>query len=146
MITATATGALDLGTAELERQLQAANRAVGRELATVVRRAQTDGIKGTGRGRLSGMRVTLGARTKVFAGAQRVTIDVTAHPPGPWSIVERGRGPVRARGRALAIPGYPRRSARAAHGRRGTWDAATTAAAPSVERAITAIYDTALEA
>ena len=145
MIDATASGSLDLGTAELTRQLKAANRAVGRDLANVVRKAQNAAVKATGRGTLSGMRVTLGAKTKVFAGPERVTVDVTATPPGPWSIRENGRAAVKAKGRALGIPGYPRRSARSAGGHRGTWDAATNAAMPDVERALEAIYDDALE-
>ena len=143
MVAVTTSGSID--TAGLEASMRAANRAVGRDLARVARTAQTAGIKAGGRSRLSGMGVTLGARTKVFAGAATVTVSVDAHPPGPWSIAERGRGPVRARGRALGIPGYPRRTARATHGRPGKWDAATDHATPAIERAITAIYDDALE-
>jgi hypothetical protein len=139
----TTSGSID--TDALLASLRAANRAVGRELATVARRGQTAAIRSGAVARLRGMRVTLGARTKVFAGPQSVTVDVTAHPPGPWSIVEHGRSPVRARGRALAIPGYPRRSARGTKGRRGVWDAATARAAPELERAIGAVYDRTLE-
>lgn len=125
---------------DLERAMRAANRAVGRVLATDVRKAHNAAIKATGRGTLSGMRVTLGVRTKVFAGPERITVDVVAWPPGPWSIRERGRAGVRARGRALGIPGYPRRSARPASGR-ATWDQTIAAAEPAITEAIERTFD-----
>lgn len=128
---------------DLERDLRAANRRLGRDLAGDVRTAQNAAIRATGRGTLSGMRVTLGVRTKVFAGPERITIDVTAWPPGPWSIREHGRSAVRAKGRALGIPGYPRRSARAASGR-PTWDQAISEAEPAITRLVEAVYDEAL--
>jgi len=137
-------------TAGLERSMKSANRAVGRDLANVARKAQVAGIRAGGRGSLSGMHVKLTARTKVFAGAARITVEVRAHPAGPWSIRERGRGPVKAKGkggrggRALGIPGHPHRSARGAAGRSGTWQAASDAAADDIARAIAAIYDDAL--
>jgi len=143
MVSVSQSGTLD--TAALEQSMRQANRAVGRELAKVARTATNAGIRAGPGARLRGMGVTLSSRTKVFAGAQTVTVDVTAHPPGPWSIREFGRGPVRARGRALGIPGHPRKSARAAKGRRGTWDAAAARAAPDIERAIAAVYDDTLE-
>jgi hypothetical protein len=140
----TSSGDLTASVADLTRAMRAANREVGRQLGTVARKAQTAGVKAVrGSATLSGMRVTLGARAKVFAGADRVTVDVTANPPGPWSIVETGRGAVKAHGRALAIPGYPRASARAAKGRRGTWDRATDHAAEPVGKAIEAVFDEA---
>jgi hypothetical protein len=143
MVSVSTSGTLD--TAALTRSMTQANRAVGRELGRVAAKATTAAVKaGPGAG-LSGMRVKLGAKAKVFAGAARVTVDVTATPPGPWSIREFGRGPVRARGRALAIPGRPRKSARAAKGRRGTWDSAVDRSAPEIERAIAAVYDETLE-
>jgi hypothetical protein len=117
-----------------------ANRRVGRDLGRTVTRAQNAAIRSTGRGTLSGMRVTLKASAKVFAGADRVTVDVTATPAGPWSIRERGRGPVRAHGRALGIPGYPRRSARSAAGR-PIWAGTVAATEPAVATALAAIYD-----
>jgi hypothetical protein len=130
---------------DLERDMRAANRAVGRDLGKVIKREQTAAIRSSGRGTLSGMRVKLGVKVKVFAGAQRVTVDVTASPPGPWSIREHGRAAVKARGRALGIPGYPRRSARSARGRR-TWDATVERAEPAIARAVERIYDEALDA
>jgi hypothetical protein len=143
MVSVSTSGTLD--TAALERSMTQANRALGRELGKVATKATTAGIRAGPGSTLSGMRVKLAAKAKVFAGANRVTVDVTATPPGPWSIREFGRGPVRARGRALAIPGHPRRSAKGAQGRRGTWDAAVERATPDVERAITAVYDDTLE-
>jgi hypothetical protein len=144
VIKVTGTGDLTASVAGLERQMRAANRKVGKDLATVARKAQTAGVKAArGSATLSGMRVTLGAKAKVFAGADRVTVDVTASPPGPWSIVESGRSAVHAHGRALAIPGYPRRSARAARGRAGTWDRATDHASTDVTKAIEAVFDEA---
>lgn len=144
MISATGTGDLTASVAGIERAMRAANREVGRQLATVARKAQTAGVKATrGSATLSGMKVTLGARAKVFAGADRVTVDVTANPAGPWAIVETGRGPIKAHGRALAIPGYPRASARGAAGRRGTWDRATDHASADVTKAIEAVFDEA---
>lgn len=145
MIKVTGTGDLVASVADLERSMRAANRAVGRELATVARKAQTAGVKAArGSATLSGMRVTLGAKAKPFAGPERVTVDVTAAPPGPWSIVESGRAAVHAKsGRALGIPGFPRRSARAAAGRPGTWDRATDHAADPIGKAIEAVFDKA---
>jgi hypothetical protein len=143
MVSVSTSGTID--TAALTRSMTAANRAVGRELGKVATKATNAGIKSGPGASLRGMRVKLASKSKVFAGAQRVTVDVTATPPGPWSIREFGRGPVRARGRALAIPGHPRRSARAARGRRGTWDGAVARAAPEIERAIAAVYDDTLE-
>lgn len=143
MVSVSTSGTLD--TTALERSMTQANRAVGRELGKVATKATTAAIKAGPGATLRGMRVKLGAKAKVFAGASRVTVDVTATPPGPWSIREFGRGPVRARGRALGIPGHPRKSARGAKGRRGTWDRAVDRAAPDVERAIVAVYDDTLE-
>lgn len=128
---------------DLDRQMRAANRKVGAVLATDVRKAQNAAIKATGRGTLSGMGVTLGVKAKVFAGPERITVDVTAHPAGPWSIREHGRSAVKARGRALGIPGYPRRSARSARGR-ATWDPAMDAAAAVIVKAIERTYDQAM--
>jgi hypothetical protein len=128
---------------DLESDMRAANRALGRDLGRVVTKAQNDAIRASGRGTLSGMRVKLAATAKAFAGADRVTVDVTATPAGPWSIREHGRAKVRAHGRALGIPGYPRRSARSARGR-PLWDATVDAAEPAIAAAVAKVYDEAL--
>jgi hypothetical protein len=67
-------------TDDLLRSLRAANRAVGRDLANVARKAQGAAIRSSGQGSLSGMRVKLGVKTKVFAGTERVTVDLSAAP------------------------------------------------------------------
>jgi hypothetical protein len=136
-------GSID--TDALLRSMQRANREVGRRLATGARTAQNAAIRAGSPSRLRNMRVTLASRTRVFAGPQSVTTEVRAHPPGPWAIAETGRGAVRARGRALAIPGHPRASARATRGRPGTWDAATARATPELERIVVDVYDDVLE-
>lgn len=136
-------GSID--TDALLASMRAANREVGRRLATEARTAQNNAIRSGSPSRLRGMRVTLASRTRVFAGPQSVTTEVRAHPPGPWAIAESGRGAVHAHGRALAIPGYPRASARSTRGRPGTWDAATARATPELERIVTDVYDRVLE-
>lgn len=90
MIDVRRTGSWDL--AGLDRDLTAANRAVGRDLAKILRRELTAARKASGvpaRFRNMG-NVTLGFKCRTFAGPNRVTVDVTPSAPGPWSIVEYG--------------------------------------------------------
>ena len=88
-------------------------------------------------------------RARTYPGATRVTVDVEARPPGPWSIVETGAAAhtVRARrGRALTTPGglFRRVESGPQAGRR-VWTRATERAAPIIDEAVTALFDTALE-
>lgn len=145
MITVTSDGTLTADIDALARRLERANRAVGVRVGKV---AEREIVAAAPQKRLSGMGAKLRAKTKVYAGAQSVTIDVAAVPAGPWSIVESGRRggyTIRPRSkRAVTAPTpYASVVARAAGGRAG-WSRAVTAATPAIDRELEAVYDDAL--
>jgi hypothetical protein len=145
VITVTSDGNLGASIDALTRQLAQANRAVGVRVGKVAEReiAAAASVK-----RLSGMNAKLRAKTKVFPGAQSVTIDVQATPAGPWSIAESGRRggyTIRPRTKRAVTAPTPFASvvARAAGGRQ-VWSRAVAAATPAIERELEAVYDDAL--
>jgi hypothetical protein len=150
VITVTSDGDLSADIDALARRMTAANRAVGDQVAEVAKREQAAGspikkLRGMGKGGVS-----LKVKTKVFAGANTSTIDVSASPAGPWSIAESGRRggyTVRPRGkRAVTPPKGPSASAtvkRSTAGRQA-WTKGQAAAEPAIDREIESVFDEAM--
>ena len=149
MFNATFTGA-DLG-ADLEavtKRLTADQRTLAREVARTSRKALIADVRAR-RGTLSfsGMGTKLGARTRVNAAALGAVIYLDAVPAGAWSIVERGRGPVRPiNAEALHLGGdvYVEEVRRAAGTHPGLWGGAAGAVEDAVVPVLEAWADEAL--
>ena len=73
----------------MERQMRAAARTAGRDVAKVARKQILDDVRAA-RGTLAMMGGRLAVKTTVDARPVGAIVTLTATPAGPWSIVEFG--------------------------------------------------------
>ena len=135
---------------KLVRELKAANKTVGKQVADVGKKAMLADTKSR-RGSLSFGRGKLGVKTKVKASAAGATVEFRGAPAGAWAIVSTGTKAhtIRAR-RAKALHwGGDAYAAVVQHPGtrgRGYWQSAGQALDKAVTDVIEDVYDEALAA
>lgn len=148
MFSVSSSGTWDLD--GLSRGMRDGMRAVGRELAALVKREQLAAARAAGAPRRFGG-YPIGVNVRTFARADSVDVYVGASPAGFWSMLESGRRggyTVKPRRkRAVLPPAGPSASVhidRSVPGRH-VWTRATDAVMPTIERELVAVMDSFLD-
>ena len=129
------------------RALQGAQRAVGRDIAKIGKKAILDDVKSR-RGSLSMMGGRLSVKAKTAAGPGGADVTLSASPAGPWTIVDSGADAHEIRPRKGALRFDGRFAARVHHpGTRGTrvWSNAETALDRALTPTIEDTFDEAMD-